>query len=484
MCRSGKSKWSDRLSRTTHGSKSWSRSMPRWWRTAPGRPVAARTTTGEKKGLCEEAATAAAHEIGTAVVRLLEHPGTLAEAEAAIRAAVGKIGTAALRTVLQGWVDREDAVRATPPGMAREGRRSRWVRSLWGDFQIRRAYYTGPEQGRGEAPADRLLGLWRSYTPAMARMLCTLSAQMPFEAAAQLLADMTGASVNGRQFHRFTAEAAAAARAWIGTLDPPERPVDTLYIGFDGTGVPMRKEHLVGRKGRGKDGRARTREMRLGCVFTQTGTDRDGNPVRDEHSTSYVAALLPHRLFGRMLKAEAVRRGLRQAARVVLITDGAKWCETVAEMFFPGLLHILDFYHAAEHVQQLANSVFGEDKQAQVYFRLWRRKLYAGKAKQIIQQARSRIGQAHHPEDLRRETAYLEHNLKRMHYDAYRKQGLFVGSGVIEAGCKTVVAQRAKQSGMLWGTTGVQDVLTLRCLMLSGRMCDFLNHAQNARRAS
>ena len=401
-----------------------------------------------------------------------------------IRAAVGRIGAEALRTVMQAWVDQADGQRVTRAGMVREGRRSVWVRSLWGDFCVERAYYTGPSQGEGTAPADRLLGLWDSYTPAMVRMLCQLSAQMPFESASQLLHDTTGASVNGRQFHRFTAEAAEAARAWLRSLGPTKKAPETVYVCFDGTGVPMRKEYLIGRKGRTEGSEAKTREMRVGCVFTQTGTGPNGTSVRDENSTSYVAALLPHRLFGRMLKEEANRRGARAAERAVVLTDGAKWCETVAALYFPKCLHILDFYHAAEHVKELADAVFGKTRQATVHFRLWRRYLLAGKAGTVIDTATSMLLEAVDPQSARREIAYLEHNRNRMQYDVYRKDALFIGSGVIEAACKTVVAQRAKQSGMLWSEQGVQNVLALRCLTLSSRMDAFLDQTLARLRAS
>ena len=418
------------------------------------------------------------------VERLLDGTAATEQAESAIHAAVGRIGSAALQTVMQAWVDRADAQRPTSPGMSRQGRRPIWVRSLWGEFQILRAYYTRTDGGPGTAPADRLLGLWSSYTPGLARTLCRLSAQIAFAPAAELLRDMTHASVNARQFHRFTAQAAVAARAWVRALKPPDKPPETLYVSFDGTGVPMRREHLQGRKGRNGNGRAKTREMRLGCVFTQTTADPKGNAVRDPGSTTYLAALLSSRPFGRMIRAEAVRRGLRRAKRVVVITDGAGWCGTAAAMNFPGHLHILDFYHAAEHLGGLAQAVFGEGRQANVHFRLWRRRLLRGKAAAVIEQARGMLAQAQDPVAVQHETAYLERNLKRMQYDQYRQQGLFIGSGVVEAGCKTVVGQRAKQSGMFWGVTGVQDVLQLRCLLLSRRMDTFFRDTCQARRTA
>jgi hypothetical protein len=419
------------------------------------------------------------------VERLLGRRASTEEAETHIRAAVGKIGMAAMQAFMQAEADRADAQRITPRGTVRHGRRPIWVRSLWGDFQIYRAYYTGKDRD-GASPADRLLGLWSSYTPAMARILTKLAAQVPFDAAAELLHDTTHATVNGRQFHRLTAETANAARAWTAGLSPERDVHDTLYVSFDGAAVPMRKECLVGRKGRDPHGQAKTREIRLGCVFTQTATDDDGNPVRDPNSTSYMAGMFSSKRFGRAVKAEAIRRGMTTARRVAVITDGANWCEKAAAMNFPGRLHILDFYHAAEHVRTLAALLLGEGNDAAVHFRIWRRALLRGKAAAVIEKARSLLGKAktRNRRHARREIAYLAHNLHRMQYAQYREQGLFIGSGVIEAGCKTVVAQRAKLSGMFWGVQGVQNVLAIRCLLLGKRLNRFWNDTLAQRRAA
>ena len=273
-------------------------------------------------------------------------------------------------------------------------------------------------------------------------------------------------------------------RRWTSTLKPPAKTQETMYISFDGAAVPMRKRCLRGRRGRTPGVPAKTREVRLGCVFTQSAVDPQGQPVRDPHSTTYTAAVLDSRLFGRVVRAEALRRGMRNARRLVVITDGAKWCETVLSMNFPGALHILDFYHAAEHLQQLATALLGERRDATVRFRLWRRALLRGKAPELIQQARDLLPQARDAAAARREIGYLDHNLPRMQYAQFKAQGLFIGSGVIEAGCKTVIAQRTKLSGMLWTIRGVQDILTLRCHLLGGQLDRFWDHSFAQRLAS
>jgi hypothetical protein len=403
--------------------------------------------------------------------------------EAGIQGAVARIGAELLRTVLQQRVDHADAQRATPAGMIRIGPRRIWARSLWGDVPIWRAYYVRAEGGDGSTPADGILGLWHRCTPALARIVSALASEVPFEAGADLLRQTTAATINGRQFHRLAADAGAAARRWATSRKPLADAPEVLYVSYDGTGVPMRKECLAGRRGKGPDGKARTREMRLGCVFTQTALDEAGRPVRDEDSTTYVSGLLNSEQFGRLVKAEAVRRGARKARRVVVLSDGANWCGKAAAANFPRALHILDFYHAAEHVRDLSEALFGEGRKATVQFKVWRRALQRGKADVVTGTAQGLLQQAADPDGARRQIAYLQHNRPHMQYDLYRKEGLFIGSGVIEAGCKTVVAQRTKLSGMLWGEKGLQHILTLRCLNLGHELGLFWDHVFGSSKA-
>ena len=118
----------------------------------------------------------------------------------------------------------------------------------------------------------------------------------------------------------------------------------------DGTGVPMCPAQLAGRKGKQPDGTAKTREAKLGCVFTQTKRDEEDRPVRDGDSTTYVGAIESSDAFGRRIYAEAVRRGLYDAKHVVVLTDGAPYNKTIAQTHFPKATHIIDLYHAREHL--------------------------------------------------------------------------------------------------------------------------------------
>jgi len=171
----------------------------------------------------------------------------------------------------------------------------------------------------------------------------------------------------------------------------------------------------------------------------------------------------------------AARRGLAHAQRVVILGDGALWIRGIAQDFFPQALHIVDLYHAREHVADLAKLLANgnTEKNFRSRFRWWAL-LDRGLVEQILQEARLCI-----PSDptllekITKEINYLNENRDRMRYKYFRSLGLFVGSGVIEAGCKSLVGLRLKQSGMHWSVRGANAILALRCVSLSARFEDF-----------
>lgn len=157
------------------------------------------------------------------------------------------------------------------------------------------------------------------------------------------------------------AEASAVLAGRVVPI-PAAGPVETLYVALDGTGVPTVPKETAGRRGKGPDGRARTREAKLGCLFTQTSLDERSRPVRDPDSSSYVATLEAAERFGALVYAEALRRGEGRARRVILLGDGAPWIWNLAGEHFPGAIEVVDLYHAREHLHALG---------ALVWARLW-----------------------------------------------------------------------------------------------------------------
>ncbi len=124
---------------------------------------------------------------------------------------------------------------------------------------------------------------------------------------------------------------------------------------------------------------------------------------------------------------------------MVVLGDGAEWIRNLVELHFPEAIQILDLYHAREHLLDLCKILFALDQKQVLRYRLrWWTSLDEGKVEKILQQARQKL-----PEDphLRKraetEMGYLEKNKERMRYGDFRRQGLFVDSGVVETGCKT-----------------------------------------------
>ena len=252
-------------------------------------------------------------------------------------------------------------------------------------------------------------------------------------------------------------------------------PIPVIYVEMDGTGVPVVAPETVGRKGKGEDGKSHTREVKLGCVFTQTAIDAEGYPLRDEDSTTYTGAIETASEFARRIYSEAQRRGWSRARQKVVIADGADWIWNLTQEQFPGAIEIVDLYHARQHLWELGSTLHPQD---QVAKRRWvmthQHWLDHGKIEKLVAKLRTLAG--NHPalaSAIGTQANYFESNAERMRYPDFRKQGLFVGSGVIEAGCKTVIASRLKRSGMFWTVCGANAVIAVRCSRHSRQFDDY-----------
>jgi len=410
----------------------------------------------------------------------------LAAIETGLRAALLEDGRRALERLLQDWADLVDAAYTPPAGQHLIQRRPINPDTIFGPVALCRNYYYDGQAGW--CPADAALGLEGHCSPTLAKWICRAGADGSYVKAGADLTEFTGVEVAARQVERIVQRIGPAVGPWRKEL-PPERLSSapaTFYLSYDMTGVPMRPEEVHGRKGKQSDGSAKSREVKLGCVFTQTTVDAKGHPIRDPHSTTYLSSFLPMEEFGGMMRKEALRRGMVSALRLAVLSDGARCNWEVARVNFPNALQILDFYHGAEHVGSLANALEGKDTlAAKTQLAQWKRRLLRDGVQHIIAQATARLPKSGaRRKAAKGEIAYLEFNADRMQYGAFRKQGYFIGSGVIEAGCKSVVGQRCKLSGMHWSVSGVDNVLDLRCLLASGGLWDqFWKNRQQQKQA-
>jgi hypothetical protein len=322
-------------------------------------------------------------------------------------------------------------------------------------------------------------------------MVARVAAVAPFTTGANLLADLAGIQLSTKRVERSaetdgqTAAATlrATSRAILGAgvsvLAPVPLP-DKLYLAVDGTGVPMVPAAVAGRAGKNPDGKARTREAKLACLFTQTTLDPQGRPVRDARSSTYVHTLDPVDQFTTLVQAEARRRGADHIRQLVVIGDGAAWIWNMATKILPEATQIVDLYHAREHLHDLArqlSSVLGNDQHTWLADRLT--DLDNGNIENLVKATTALpISDTNH-EQINTALDYFIRNAQRMRYAVFRQLGMFIGSGIVEAGCKSIVGQRLKLSGMRWNTPGATGILTLRCHHASNRWDDIWSQPNN-----
>jgi hypothetical protein len=364
------------------------------------------------------------------------------------------------------------------------GRREKTFESVLGPLKLKRAYFHCAACGEGFCPRDRQLGLENSsLSPAVTRMVAAVGAMVSFEEGSQLLAELAGVAVEARQVQR-NAEALGAEIADDEKLQTQPLEVtplpSTLYLGVDGTGIPMRSSELKGRAGKQPDGTAKTREVKLCTAWSAEARDAQDRPVRDEGSVTYTAAIesaatadtdeVPSAFTQRVLR-EASRRRFTQAERTAVLGDGAAWIWNIARELFPRAHQIVDRFHVKQHLSDVSKALYGDDsKQA----RDWAQRRYAeldsGRLPDLLRALRRHADRS---EEARKCFQYIHRNRDRMKYPTFEAMGLCTSTGVVEAGCKVAIGTRLKRAGMHWSAAGANSIIALRCCRLSGRFQDF-----------
>jgi len=407
-----------------------------------------------------------------------------------VRTAVFKSANDLVGWLLQQAVDRIEATYQPKPAEVRKSRDTLQAQGLFGSFPLSRDYYYHPGKKQGHYPADDALGLEVSYTPALTKLLCLEGAdEATYLKAERHLQQTGGISVSARQIQRVIQRVGAAAQHW---QERPAEPAQCerghapiLYVSADGTGVPMVPEELAGRKGKQADGQAKTRQVYLGCVFTQHRVDEKGRPVRDWDSTTYVSSFKSIDQFGPLLRQEALRRGLGSAGKVVLLIDGAHGLKNMGKLNFKDCIQIVDFFHAMEHAGLVLVAWLGKDHpDHKCCLRRWAKRLLKDKVQSLIEETRQECAGKPQAPAVEEALHYFVSNISRMQYGTFRAAGYFIGSGVVEAGCKTVIGGRCKQSGMFWSEPGAQNILAFRCIHSSGRLDQFWEYRLNAKAAN
>jgi hypothetical protein len=246
-----------------------------------------------------------------------------------------------------------------------------------------------------------------------------------------------------------------------------------MYIQCDGTGVPGRHKELVGVKGKQADGSAKTFEAKIGSIFTVEYT-ADGKPLLTENgeiyrdkNVSYMGTSRKVEDFGPMLFQHAVDNGLDDMDAVIFLGDGAKWIWGIQNEYFSFALNGIDLYHSLERVNAMVDFVQFKGRTSSDKKRGFKEDciqlLRCGKIQDMLDLIESTPCKKGNEKKLENNISYFRTNMDRMNYGVFAASGIFVGSGVIEAGCKLIVGNRMKNAGMHWIKDNAEKMIAIRC---------------------
>jgi len=354
--------------------------------------------------------------------------------------------------------------------------------SLFGPIRYQRAYYYCRCCGQGQCPFDHHAGIpTHQLTPAVERLASLAGAvASSFEKGSELLEEMSGVDLSESTVERTTEDVGARIAAllaaevtvgprvdWTWRRDARGRTV--AYASIDATGTRQQ-----GPKGKAAEGRM----AYVGSIFNPVPAEQWVEPVpnakRQELQARYLAGLYALQDMGPLMRQLAARVGMDQAEQWIVLTDGGSGLEEFAQKNFnrPDLVLILDFYHAASYLEQLAKALHPqEEEKAKSQAEQWCSLLKAEGGALTLEVLRQWDWPARQSAALREQRAtveaYFENNLHRMEYPEYQAEGWQIGSGVIESACKTVVGQRLKGAGMRWGEAGAHALCHVRALYRS-----------------
>ena len=391
------------------------------------------------------------------------------ESERRLREVLHEAGAAALG---RRWTedaaegDAETTVCTCGRTLARRGREKKRLLTLLGWTGVERAYYWCPECGCGRHLLDERLGCrGRAQTGVVQECVGMTVAEETYAGGRRLLATLTGLEIPHHTLETIAediGESLVVERDEGSQAEEEETP-GTLCISTDGVKVPMR------------DG---WHEARVVASFAYDVSPGGSEPERSR--VAYSARVEDSEATGRRMAAEARRRGAERASRLVVIGDGADWIWNQAQEHFPQAIEIVDWYHAVEHLWDVANTLFGQGSNtARAWAKARKEELWQGDVDAVLQamrtlfwQKRGSDGSFRNSESehvLQTNMSYFSTHRKRMNYARFRREQLPMGSGVIESACKHFVAQRCKRSGMKWKTPGLHAVLELRAALLSNQ---------------
>ena len=348
--------------------------------------------------------------------------------------------------------------------------RPKTVISLFGPIRLWRAYYHGKECGHGHVPWDQQLGLCpRKLTPAAEELAALAGTLTDFEEASHWsLRRMCGFTLSESTVERVTEEAGLRLKQvldegqTVGENKPYSWHRDAngqtcAYVSLDATGVPQQGPGGVS---------AECRMVYVGKVYNPVCGDQ--TKTSKPASARYVATICNLEKMGLLLRRQATAVGFDDAQQQLAISDGGAGLEDLFRQRFPRAEIMLDFWHAREHLVELAQAIFPCDVATRTSWmeaRSHQLKHEGGQSVLTFLETLDLSGlSAAGRQSYAEHVGYYRNHVHKMDYPRYIANGWQIGSGPVEAACKTVVGRRLKQSGMRWGVAGADALSHLQAL--------------------
>jgi len=401
----------------------------------------------------------------------LEHTATIEEMETYIQAGMLRISARMMQALVsaKGRGRQGSRIQCECGAWAEfHGYRKRTVQTTIGTPTFERAYYYCESCGGGISPLDEEIGITRrGMSKKLERSICRLAAVEPFKSVAEDIYEFTGASVCAKTVQ--TVSEAAGEKLQV------DRRCEAREVVYGDKEIEAEDEPYrlcISMDGKMIATPSGLREMKVGAIYDLATVDKprsDGHELEPGRIT-YLGEFAEAESFGELMYVEGIRRGAEYARLLSVLGDGAVWIWNLAKAHWPKAIQILDYYHASEHMWELANTLYEQGSKKATRFVTYKLdQIWNGKVVKVIAALKKlKPNTQEKVKKLMDTIRYLESNKDRMQYPKYRKMGLHIGSGVVESACKQFGA-RLDQAGMRWTQAGAGAIAALRSLKLSGR---------------
>jgi hypothetical protein len=403
----------------------------------------------------------------------------LYEAEHATRQAMIEAG----RRVLQELVNRRGRGHmghwhTDPSGQRRKFKEydRRTVQTLLGPVSVRRASYHSPSATPGTVhPLDAMLGLRHRFSEGIEEVTAFNAGQLTYGETAAVLEKALGLRLSQTAVQSIAGRWGAEVTATRADRTPQERGSSRMAVAVDAGKVRTAERRRKRKGSRKQHFTEHWADAKLGVVYR---FDRRGKSQSDQR---YVASLQSKDPFGQALWTQIAASGADRASHVVWLGDGADWVWSLKQEHLPHAVEVLDFYHARDHLHTVARALWTQNSsRRRRWVKTQQQRLLTGRVHHVVRELRRHARSLGPPPDgaadddprkvLANNVRYFKNNASRMRYDLYRRNGYPIGSGVVESGCKHVIAQRMKiTASMSWSRDRAEAVLQLRGLVRSGQ---------------